>query len=60
MRWREQLKNETCILKKVFCFKYGRIFSKMRLNYNTRRRQQRASETEDDKKERLKKRNEKD
>ena len=49
MCWREQLKSETCLLKKVICFKYGRIFSKMRLNYNIRQRQLRASETEDKK-----------
>ena len=24
MRWREQLKSETCFLKKVICFKYER------------------------------------
>ena len=56
MRLTEQLK-QACFLKKVVCFKYGRLFSKM---YNTRRRQQRGSENQDEKKERLKKRNEKD
>ena len=35
-------------------------FQQKRLNYNTRRRQQRASETEEGWKERLKKRDEKD
>ena len=55
MRWHVQLKSETCFLKKVICFKFGKNVSKMR--YNTRQRQQRASETEDEKKT---KRNEKD
>ena len=27
MRWHEQLKSETCFLKKVICFKYGRSLS---------------------------------
>ena len=44
MRWREQLKSETCFLKKVIHFEYGRIFRKMQLNYNTRQRQQRTSD----------------
>ena len=55
MRWREQLKSKTCFLKKVICFKY----EEFQKNVNTRRRQQRASET-DEKKQRLKKRYEKD
>ena len=40
------VKNETCLLKKVVCFKYGRTVQQKQLNYNTRRRQKRALETE--------------
>ena len=49
MSWREQLKSETCFLKKV-----EENFQQKHLNYITRRRQQRASETEEERKEKRK------
>ena len=56
MRWHEQLKAK--FLKKVAVSNMEEQFQQKRLNYNTRRRLQRASETEAKRKERLKKRNE--
>ena len=60
MRWHEQLKSKTCFLKKVICSNMEDQFQQKRLKYNTRRKQQRALETEEERKERLKKRNDKD
>ena len=55
MRWREQLYSETCTLKKVAVSDFEEWFQQKRLNCITRRRQLRASETEEGREEKLKK-----
>ena len=61
MCWHKQLKSATCFSKESrLASNMEEQFQQKRLNYNTRRRQQRASENEEKRKESFKIRNKKD